>query len=128
MEHTMSSSDDPFGGDPEAEAAMDEFDRHSQALHELIQDYFDAEHIPDAAGATLLLSVALNMRMVGYALEVEKPSGSGLKLDLDRFRRDIDDAVRHAKKGADEYIEKIKPVLAAERMRSDDDDEEGEEP
>ena len=57
--------------------------------------------------------------------DVEKPSGSGLKLDLDRFRREVDDALRHAKKGADEFIENIKPVLAA--ARAGDDEEGGEQ-
>jgi len=122
----MSSSDDTFGDDPEADAAMDEFDRHSHAVHDFMQDYMDKHDIPEAAGADLLLSVALNMRMVGYALDVEKPSAGGLKLDLDRFRREIDDVIRHAKKGADEFIERIKPVLAAEKLDNDNNEEGGE--
>jgi hypothetical protein len=127
MEHIMSSSDDGFGEDAEADAAMDEFDRHSHAIHDFMQDYMDKRDIPEAAGADLLLSVALNMRMVGYALDVEKPSAGGLKLDLDRFRREIDDVVRHAKKGADEFIERIKPVLAAEKLGNDNNNDNNEE-
>ena len=34
----------------------------------------------------MLLNLAVNMRMVAYAMETEKPSAAGLKLDLDRMR------------------------------------------
>ena len=121
----MSSNGDEFGDDPEAEAE-DRFERHSRAIHDLVQDYMESEDIPEVLGPDLLFSVALNMRMVGYAIEVDKPSGGGLKLDLDRFLRDINDVVRRAKKGADEFIEKIKPILAAERTDNDNDEEGGE--
>jgi hypothetical protein len=125
-EHIMSSSDDTFGEGPEPDAATDEFDRHIQAIHDFMQDYMDKHDIPEAAGADLLLSVALNMRMVGYALYVEKPSAGGLKLDLDRFRGEIDLALRHAKREAGEFIERIKPLLAAAKLDNDNNEEGGE--
>ena len=87
-----------------------------------MQDYLDTYDIPDSAGSLLVLNAAISMRMIGYATEVEKPSGGGLKLDLDRFRRAMEDVVRHAKKGAEAFIETIKPVLAAERSELDDED------
>jgi hypothetical protein len=118
----MGTSDDMFGNGEEHDAEEDEFERHGKAVHELVQDYLDMHDIPDSAGALLLLNAAISMRMIGYATEVEKPSGGGLKLDLDRFRREMEDVVRHAKKGAEEFIDTIKPVLAAERNELDDED------
>jgi hypothetical protein len=114
-------SDDLFDNDEEQDAA-NEFERHGRALHELVQDYLDDHDIPDAAGALLLLGAAITMRMIGYATEVEKPSGSGLKLDLDRFGREMDEAVRQAKRGAEEFIEASKAELAAARRELEDEE------
>jgi hypothetical protein len=119
----MGSSDDLFGNDAENDAGMDEFERHGRTIHELVSDYLEEHEIPDSAGCLLLLNASISMRMIAYAIEVEKPSGGGLKLDLDRFRREMDEAVRAAKKGAEEFIEGIKPVLAAERSGDNEEDE-----
>jgi hypothetical protein len=85
--------------------AEDELDQHGLALHQLIQDYMDEHDLSDELGAILLLNISVRMRMVGYALETEQPSASGLKMDLDRFQREIGDCIRAAKKGADEFVE-----------------------
>jgi hypothetical protein len=122
----MGTSDDTFGDGLDHDADTDEFERHGRAVHELVQGYLDTHDISDSAGSVLLLNAAISMRMIAYATEVEKPSGGGLKLDLDRFRREMDDAVRNAKRGAQEFIEKIKPVLAAERSQREDEEGGGE--
>jgi hypothetical protein len=44
---------------------------------------------------------------------VESPSVAGLKLDLDRWRRDVDEFVREAKKGAENYIRTVKETRVA---------------
>jgi hypothetical protein len=121
----MGESDDLFGNGEEHDADESDFERHSRAVHELVQDYLDEHDISDSAGSVLLLNAALTLRMIGYATEVEKPSAGGLKLDLDRFGREMDDAVRNAKKGADEFIERSKAELEAARRELAD--EEGEE-
>ena len=92
----MASEIDDF----DEEAAMDELDRHGIALHQLIQDYMDEHDLSDELTALILFNISVRMRMVGYALETDKPSGSGLKLDLDRFRREVDECIRGAKKEA----------------------------
>jgi hypothetical protein len=122
----MAESDDVFGNDEEDNDAEDEFGRHGQAVHELVQDYLDEHDIPDSAGCLLLLNAAISMRMIAYATEVEKPSAGGLKLDLDRFRREMDDVVRHAKRGAEQFIEASKAELEAARSLLED-EEGGEE-
>jgi hypothetical protein len=121
----MASGDDAFGADGKNDAGADEFAHHCDAIQELVGRYFDEHEIPESAVSVLMLNVAIAMRMIGYAIETEKPSASGLKLDLDRYRREIDDAIRHAKKGADEFIENIKSVLA--RTQAEDAAEDGEQ-
>jgi hypothetical protein len=125
MEQAMNSRNG--GIDEEAEAAGDELDRHGMALHQLIQDYMDEHDLSDALTSLMLLNMSVRMRMVGYALGTEKPSASGLKLDLDRFRREIDDCVRAAKKDAESFIAEAKEALAAaeDEAYDDPDDERG---
>jgi hypothetical protein len=110
MEQAMSSQNDDFFED--TEAAVDELNRHGMALHQLIQGYMDEHDLSDEMTSLMLLDISVRMRMVGYALETEKPSASGLKLDLDRFRRDIDDCVHAAKKNADQFIAEAKTLRA----------------
>ena len=46
--------------------------------------------------------------------------GGGLKLDLDRFRRDADELVREMKKDADRFIAQARESLAAEELGKDE--------
>lgn len=118
----MTSQTDDFDGDDQA--AIEELDRHGMALHKLVQDYMDAHDLSDEMTSLLLLNISVRMRMVAYALETEKPSASGLKLDLDRFRREIDECVRAAKKDADAFIAEAKVArAAAERELQDEADD-----
>src|SRR6202790_3032067 len=87
-ERMMSSDDDLFGKDAMHDADDDEFERHGRALHELVADYLEEHDIPDSAGSVLLLNGAITMRMIGYATDVEKPSGSGLKRESDTSTRE----------------------------------------
>ena len=121
----MNSRND--GIDEETQAAIDELDQHGTALHQLVQDYMDEHDLSDEITSLLLLNVSVRMRMVAYALETEKPSASGLKVDLDRFRREIDDCVRAAKKDADHFIAEAKVARAAAESELEDepDDEKG---
>ncbi len=117
----MSSQNEDFEN---AEAA-EEMDRHGLALHQLIQDYLDEHDLPDDAGAIILLGIGIRMRMVSYALETEQPSASGMKMDLDRFQREIEDGVRTAKKGAEEFIKEAMVLRDEAEMDADDEGEDG---
>jgi hypothetical protein len=117
----MNSQNEDFD---EAEVA-EEMDQHGLALHQLIQDYLDEHDLPDDAGAIILLGICLRMRMVGYALETEQPSASGLKLDLDRFQRDVEDTIRTAKKSAEEFIAEAKILRAEAELEAEDEDGKG---
>ncbi len=116
----MSSRDDD-ADDAELEAAIDEFDRHGVALHELVQDYMDEHDLLEEMTSVVLLNVCVRMRMVGYALETAKPSAAGLKLDLDRFRGEMDNCIRAAKKDADRFIAEAK--IARAKAENDADEE-----
>lgn len=106
----MNSRNDDL--DEETDAAIDELDRHGMALHQLIQDYMDEHDLSDEMTSLMVLDISVRMRMVGYALGTEKPSASGLKLDLDRFRREMDQLIRDAKKNADHFMAEAKALIA----------------
>jgi len=119
----MSSQNDDFGN--ETEATIDEPSHHGMALHQLIQGYMDEHDLSDETGSLMLLEISVRMHMVGYALETEKPSASGLKLDLDRLRREMDNLIRDAKKNADHFIAEAKTVRAAAENEPESNDERG---
>jgi hypothetical protein len=90
----------------------DELEQHTKAIYQLVADYMDDLEIPEAVIAEVLLHMAVNMRMVAYAMEAEKPSVAGLKLDLDRMRGGLDQLVRESKKGAEAFIASAKAALS----------------
>jgi hypothetical protein len=106
---TNNGSDDNDG----AEEPLDEFVRDSEALYDRVAEFMEAEDLDDVYAVELLLDVAIRLRLSAYGLGVDKPSVIGLKLDLDRWRGEIDNMVRDAKKGAEDYIAHFKEVRAA---------------
>jgi hypothetical protein len=104
----MSGPDDLSGEDPQLAQIAQEFQRHCDELYERIADYMDETEIGEAYVAQLLLEAMIRMRMEAYAIDVEKPSVAGLKLDLDRLQRQVDELVREAKKGAEDFIREVK--------------------
>jgi hypothetical protein len=99
----------------------DEFEQHTKAIYQLVADYMDDLEIPEALIAEVLLHMAVNMRMVAYAIEAEKPSVAGLKIDLDRLRSEMDQLVRESKKGAEGFIASAKSAIAdAEKEAPED--------
>jgi hypothetical protein len=90
----------------------DEFEQHTKAIYQLVADYMDDLEVPEGLIAEVLLHMAVNMRMVAYAIEAEKPSVAGLKIDLDRLRNEMDQLVRESKKGAEVFIASAKSAIA----------------
>ena len=117
--------DDLFGDEPDREA-MDEFERMRELLHARISEFADEHDVPDGMLSALLLDLAVTARMMDYTLSVEKPSTSGLKLELDRMQREIADFVRDCKRHADEYIEHSKDAIAQARAELEAEEENGE--
>ena len=78
------------------------------------------EDVADELLPLLLIRLAVTMRMVAYAATVAKPSGGGLKLDLDRFRRYIEDLIRETKKDADRFIAQARESMTADELGEDE--------
>jgi hypothetical protein len=118
---------------PEDDAAMDQFvedfERHRDAIYELICDYMEDADVNEGYVAPLLADAAIRMRMTAYGLGVENPSVAGLKLDLDRLRNELNEFLREAKKGAEEFIGRVKELRAAAdaELELEDEDEDEEE-
>ncbi len=124
----MSGTDDLFGDDPELEEASQEFDRHREALFQLISDYMDEEQIAALSVIEMLISTVVGLRMTVYGVSVESPSVTGLKRDLERLGREIDDCIRHAKKEAEQFVTHIKQARAEADEEEADTDAEREPP
>jgi hypothetical protein len=106
--------------DDEGEEILSEFDRLTEILSQRMVDFAEEEGIPDEMLSPLLLRLSLTSRMVGYAASAAKPSGAGLKLDLDRFRRDVENIIRETKKDADRFIAQAKESIAAAELDEDE--------
>jgi hypothetical protein len=104
-------NDDLFGEDEDD--AVEDFNRLTDLLFQRVNAFAEEEDVADDLLPLLLLRLSLTLRMTNYAVSVAKPSGGGLKLDLDRFRRDIEDLVRETKKDADRFIAATKEAIAA---------------
>jgi hypothetical protein len=100
--HEQLDSDDP---------EFEEFDRIRDMLHARISEFAEEHDLPVGALSPLLLDLAVTSRMMDYVLSVEKPSGGGLKRDLDRMQREVDHFVRDCKRHADEFVDHSKDVL-----------------
>jgi hypothetical protein len=105
-------NDDLFGED--VDQAIEDFDRLSDILYARVTEFAEDEDVADEMLPLLLLRLSLTLRMMNYAASTAKPSAGGLKLDLDRFRRDVEDLVRGAKKDADPFIAVAGDAAAAE--------------
>jgi hypothetical protein len=128
MERAMNSGDDLFD-DAEGDAAEDEFNRHCEAIFQYIEKYIDEHELIEEMMSLVLLNLCIKLRMLGYGLYTEKPSVAGLKLDLDRFRREVDDALRAVKKDADRFIAEVRTARAAAESEIDEEpDDQGNPP
>ena len=107
--------------DEDGREALDEFDRLTQLLSQHLLKFAEDEDIPDEMLALLLLRIAITSRMLGYVASTAKPSAGGLKLDLDRFRRLIDDLIRETKKDAEGVVARAKEEIAAAERDEDED-------
>ena len=115
----MPDDDDLF--DDDDQEALDEFDRLTQSLTQLVLKFAEDEDLSDEMLSPLLLRVATTSRMVGYLASTAKPSAGGLKLDLDRFRREVEDVIRETKKDAEGFIARAKESIAAAGLDEDED-------
>jgi hypothetical protein len=112
--------DDLFGKDEDEE--FDDFDRLMDTLLERVMEFADEEGVANDGLPLLLIRTSLTMTMMNYVMSVRKPSGGGLKLELDRFRRDVDEMFRDMKKAADLLVAKTKMAIAMTAEDLDEDE------
>ena len=115
----MSDTDDDAFGDS-GDEAVDDFQRLAEILFERVTEFADDEDVDDEAIPLLLLQLAVTMRTMNYTNSVAKPSGSGLKLDLDRFRRLVEDLIRETKKDAEDMVARTKAAMDAAELGDDE--------
>ena len=123
----MPDTDEAFEDDPAADAFVEDFERHRDAIYELVCDYMEDVEISESYVAQLLVDATIRMRMTAYGMGVESPSVAGLKLDLDRLRDEVGVFLREAKKGAEEYITLVKDMRAQAETALEAEEDEGEE-
>ncbi|WP_428030453.1 hypothetical protein [Ancylobacter sp.] len=99
------------------------FDQHRAALYDMLMEYADENELSDSFMAVLASDIGLSLRMVAYAAETEKPSVGGLRLDLDRYARELGDSVRDAKKYAAEFIAEAKAAQEEDEAEGDEDED-----
>lgn len=104
------------------------YDTHRAGLYDMLVAYADEHELGDGFLADLVADLGLSLRMVAYAAETEKPSIGGLRLDLDRYVRELGDSVREAKKQAADFIAEAKAARAEEEGEdAEGDDAEGDD-
>jgi hypothetical protein len=111
-------NNDLFGKD--GDEAVEDFNRLTDLLFQRVSEFADEEDVADDILALLLLRLSATMRMMAYVVSVAKPSGGGLKLDLDRFRRDADELIREMKKDADRFIAQAEESMASDELDEDE--------
>ena len=111
-------NDDLFSED--GDEALHDLNRLTDILFQRVSEFAEEEDVADDILPLLLLRLSATMRVMAYAVSVAKPSGGGLKLDLDRFRRDADELIRELKKDADRFIAQARESMAAAELGKDE--------
>jgi len=118
-EAEMTEDDDDLSGEG-GDEALDDFDRLTDSLYQRVLEFTEDEDVDDEIVPILLLRLSLSTRMMGYAMSVARPSAGGLRLDLDRFRREAEDLIRVMKKDADRFIAQAQATIAAAMLEEDE--------
>jgi hypothetical protein len=117
-EQAMANPKEPPFDDEDGSSEIAEI---GKALHFRIEEFAQEHDLSDGEISLLLVDIAVKSRMADYMLSVEKPSGAGLKLELDRMRHEAEQLIRAAKKVADGYVAHTKEVLKqAEQAEQDE--------
>jgi hypothetical protein len=94
----------PFDIDNPNHGSEDDYQRCREKLYLGVTEIAQEEDLSFETLALLLVDLGIFSRMIEYVATTPKPSAGGLKLDLDRFRREIDDFVRGCKRDAEDFI------------------------
>ena len=98
--------------EPEEEFEFDEEqEAHAEEIKNIVLDYVEENEVPEETAIFTLVQLAVSMHMATYMGSVEKPSVNGLKMELERFGKEIDDMLRDAKNGAAEFVDDYKAAM-----------------
>ncbi len=92
----------------------EEQEAHAEEIKNIVLDYVEENEVPEETAIFTLVQLAVSMQMATYMGSVEKPSVTGLKMELERFGKEIDDMLRDAKNGAEEFVEDYKAAMEEE--------------
>lgn len=98
---------------PEEPSAEEPDDADQRAVHAALAEVMDERGLEEGDMALMLIEIAFHFRAIGYVVATEKPSEGGLRLELDRFRKFIDDVHRDYRKNAGEVLKGIVAMLDA---------------
>jgi hypothetical protein len=92
--------------DPERATPGDdtEYERLRDMLDNRVSDFADEHAVSFDTLSLLLIDCGVTNALTRYLLSVDKPSASGLKLELERLRRKIENFIRLHKGDADDFI------------------------
>ena len=116
----MAGPDEPAFDQDDVDDADDELDSLTEAFREVANQFSQEHDVPPAILSMLALELSLTTRMVDYVVSVEKPSGAGLKRELERFGREVEQLVRDARKRADEFVAGSREAIAQARAEEND--------
>jgi hypothetical protein len=105
----VNSAKDLFG--KEGHIEQDDYEQCREAFNEMVSAFSEEHNLSFGEVSVLLLDLGISSREIDYLLSTEKPSVSGLRLELDRLLRDFAEAVRASKKNAETFLQKTKEAL-----------------
>ncbi len=88
----------------DVEALHDKYERLRELLDDHVSKFAEEHEVSPGALALLLIDLGVTSKMIDYLISAEKPSGSGLKLDLDRLQREVDHFIRDFRRNADDFM------------------------
>jgi hypothetical protein len=107
----MNTSAKPLFPVESEHVGREEYVRWRKEFHEFAADFADEHDLSFGMMSLLLMDLAVSSRQIHYVMSVEKPSVSGMRIELDRFQREVGDFLRSTKKTADEFIRSAKNAL-----------------
>jgi hypothetical protein len=109
-----------------AQAGDTEYERLRDMLDNQVSDFADQHAVSFDTLSLLLIDCGVTNALTRYLLSVDKPSASGLKLELDRLRRkienfislhkgDVDDFIRDSREWIEDWRAEVEAALGARR-------------
>jgi hypothetical protein len=104
----------------EQDSALEEYEELRRELDGYLAKFAVDHDLSFDELAMLLIDLGVSFRMLEYVFSTEKPSGSGLKLNLDRMQREIEDYLRACKRDADDFVRDTKEAMDEAEARDAD--------